>query len=135
MYAATCTPLARRMHAPHTGCIAFGDGRWRRQSPSRLPLPFRSCRVLQRPEEESVSTDFLRPLQPVDTSWMPTAGDVVELEFMDGWWPVRVKKVDKDGKWHVLYQPLNKVHKVQRDKLRQIVVWDAVTARFHPAGK
>ena len=29
-----------------------------------------------------------------------------ELNFLDGWWPVRVKKLHNDGKWHVRFVQL-----------------------------
>lgn len=38
-------------------------------------------------------------------------------------------------RWHVCYEPYRKDHKVHREKLRQLMVWDQVTARFHPAGQ
>ena len=47
-----------------------------------------------------------------------------ELNFLDGWWPVRVKKLQADGKWHVLYEAYKKDHRVPRDKLRQCMTWD-----------
>ena len=49
---------------------------------------------------------------------------VCELNFLDGWWPVRVKKLQADGKWHVLYEIFKKDHRVPRDWLRQCMTWD-----------
>lgn len=49
-----------------------------------------------------------------------------ELNFLDGWWPVLVKRLHADGKWTVLYEQARykKEHKVTREKLRQSMIWD-----------
>ena len=93
-----------------------------------LPL-----QIVGRAEEEAVGAEHVRPLQPRNPAWLPTAGEVCEFEYMDGFWPVRVKKAGKEGRWHVVYEEFGADHVATLDKLRERMVWDAQAARFAPA--
>lgn len=77
-----------------------------------------------RKEEESVSRDGVRPVPPREPSWAPTVGENCEMLYMDGWWPVRVKK-QHGRQWHVMYEACNVQHIVGRSELRRMVIWDA----------
>jgi hypothetical protein len=88
-----------------------------------------------RKEEESIPKDCVRPLPPVDQSWMPTLNENCELLYLDGWWPVKVKKIEKGDKWHVMYEAFGVMHVVSRKQLRQAVRWDAESQSFKPDAK
>ena len=66
-----------------------------------------------RKEEESVSRDGVRPVPPPDPSWAPAVGATCELLYMEGWWPVRVKR-QEGREWHVLYEAFGVQHVVGR---------------------
>tara|TARA_B110001452_G_scaffold182093_1_gene152935 strand:- start:1119 stop:2069 length:951 start_codon:yes stop_codon:yes gene_type:complete len=87
-----------------------------------------------RKEEESVSRDGVRPVPPHDPSWAPTVGENCELLYMDGWWPVRVKK-QQGSQWHVMYEAFGVQHIVGRSQLRRMVLWDAATQAWRAAAK
>ena len=87
-----------------------------------------------RKEEESVSRDGVRPVPPADPSWAPTVGENCELLYMDGWWPVRVKK-QQGSQWHVMYEAFGVQHIVGRSQLRRMVHWDADRQAWRPAAK
>ena len=71
----------------------------------------------------------------VDQSWMPTLNENCELLYLDGWWPVKVKKIEKGDKWHVMYEAFGVMHVVSRKQLRQAVRWDAESQSFKPDAK
>jgi len=86
-----------------------------------------------RASEEWVSSEFVRPLPPQQLSWVPTVGGVCELSYLDGWWPVKVRRAVAD-KWLVVYEVYGNTHTVPREQLRPIVIWDGATRSFHTGG-
>jgi len=88
-----------------------------------------------RPHEEWVSSEFSRPLPPRSSEWQPTVGEHCELSFLNGWWPVRVKRPVGADKWHVIYEVMGNAHTVPTERLRQILVWDPISKSFHQTGK
>ena len=46
-----------------------------------------------RKEEEWVSREGVRHVPPSIPSWVPAINEQCELLYLDGWWPVKVKKV------------------------------------------
>ena len=84
--------------------------------------------------EESVSKDGVRPVPPIDPTWTPAIGENCELLYLDGWWPVKVKKVEREKnelKYHVFYEAYGVQHTVSRAQLRQIVYWNPETSTFN----
>ena len=65
-------------------------------------------------EEASV-----RPVPPPATGWTPKVGELAEFLYLDGWWPVRVKRPFKDS-WEVVYEPFKVIHKAPLRELRPV---------------
>jgi len=91
-------------------------------------------RIEGRDQQEWVAAERVRPVQPADQRWGPTLGESCEFLYLDGWWPVRAKRMHKtktEGeKWEVVYEAYGNSHRATRDKLRPIRVWDDVTKAF-----
>mmetsp|Transcript_15330 Transcript_15330/g.49559 ORF Transcript_15330/g.49559 Transcript_15330/m.49559 type:complete len:273 (+) Transcript_15330:6-824(+) len=77
-----------------------------------------------RDREEWVDDASVRPLPPRDEQWMPKPGELCEFLYLDGWWPVKVKRshtTKSEGeKWEVVYEAHNAKHRATRDKLRPL---------------
>jgi len=89
-----------------------------------------------RPAEELVSTEYVRPVPPRIDKWVPSINERCELYYLDGWWPVKVKKAVGE-KWKVLYEEYKQSisHTVTRDLLRPALAFNPDSRAFVPAAK